>query len=239
MRRERRARGSDGASSSSSTVSRWSWPVNQTSPRLPEPTTAIVDSSAGGGISSWSRSTTPSVVWLGERRAGDGRADALAAGDLRQHRVDERRPLARGLRLDERGPPAHEVADDLAEALAVALLERRAEALAVVGEDHELVRARRVLGGLGQGADRLVDAVERLERLDPLGAAVVGELVVVGEVRVDDVRAAIHLLDDQRDVHVAQQDVARGAHARRTSCRDASAAGCPDRTGPARLDAAP
>ena len=43
-----------------------------------------------------------------------------------------------------------------------------------------------------------VHAVERLERLDPLGAAVVGELVVVGEVGVDDVRAAVHLLDDQR-----------------------------------------
>ena len=58
-----------------------------------------------------------------------------------------------------------------------------------------------------------VDAVERLERLDPLGPAVVGQLVVVGEVGVDDVGAAVHLLDDQRGVDVAQQDVAGGAHA--------------------------
>ena len=51
--------------SSSSTVSRWSLPVNQTSPRLPDPTTAIADSSAaGGGSSSASRLTTPSVVLL-------------------------------------------------------------------------------------------------------------------------------------------------------------------------------
>ena len=52
--------------------------------------------------------------------------------------------------------------------------------------------------GLDERRDRAVDAVERLERLDPLGPAVVGELVVVGEVGVDDVRAAVHLLDDQR-----------------------------------------
>ena len=40
------------SSSSSSTVSRWSCPVNQTSPRLPEPTTAIVDGIGDGGGSS-------------------------------------------------------------------------------------------------------------------------------------------------------------------------------------------
>ena len=92
---------------------------------------------------------------------------------------------------------AHQVADDLAEALPVALLERRAEALAVVRQDDELVRARRILGRLGEDRDRRVDAVERLERLDPLGSAVVGQLVVVGEVGVDDVRAAVHLVDDR------------------------------------------
>ena len=226
------------SSSSSSRVSRWSCPVNQTSPRLPEPTTAIVDSSAGGGISSSSRSTTPSVRLAGEGGPRDGRADALAAGDLGQERVHERRAFARGLRLDDRRAAAHQVADDLAEALAVALLEGRAEALAVVGQDDELVRPRRVLGGLGERADRGVDAIERLERLDPLRAAVVGELVVVGEVGVDDVRAAVHLLDDQRDVHVAQQDVARGAHPRVLHAAvhlrlDARAARAP------RLDSAP
>ena len=106
------------SSSSSSTVSRWSWPVNQTSPRLPEPTTAIVDSSAGGGISSSRRGRRRRRRRLArERGAGDGRADALAPGDLRQERVHEGRSLGLGLRLDERRPPAHQVADDLAEAL--------------------------------------------------------------------------------------------------------------------------
>ena len=72
--------------------------------------------------------------------------------------------------------------------------------------------SRRVVGGLDERADRAVDAVERLERLDPLRPAVVGELVVVGEVGVDDVRPAVHLLDDQRGVHVAEEDVAGRPH---------------------------
>ena len=78
----------------------------------------------------------------------------------------------------------------------------------------KLVRSWRLLGRLGQGADGGIDAVERLERLDPLRAAMVGELVIVCEVGVDDVRAAVHLLDDQRGVDVAQQHVARRTHPR-------------------------
>ena len=53
------------SSSSSSTVSRWSCPVNQTRPRLPEPTTAMVVGSAIGGSSSTSsRLTVPSASVL-------------------------------------------------------------------------------------------------------------------------------------------------------------------------------
>ena len=102
--------------------------------------------------------------------------------------------------------------DGLAEALPVALLEGRAKALTVVRQDDELVRTRRLLGGLVQGRDRPVDPVECLERFDALGPAVVGQLVVVGEVRVDDVGAPVHLVDDQRGVHVAQEDVAGRPH---------------------------
>ncbi len=82
----------------------------------------------------------------------------------------------------------------------------------MVRQDDEPVRPRRLFGRLDERGDRLVDAVERLERLDALRPAVVGELVVVGEVGIDDVRAAIHLLDDQRHVDVAQDDVAGGPH---------------------------
>ena len=77
----------------------------------------------------------------------------------------------------------------------------------MVGEDDEAVGSGRVLGRLLERPDRAVDAVERLEGLHALRSAVVGELVVVGEVRVDDVGAAVHLLDDQRGVDVAEEDV--------------------------------
>ena len=124
----------------------------------------------------------------GERDARDARADAPAPRDLRQERVDEGRALGLRLRLEELRAAGHEVADHLAEALVVALLERRAQALAVVGEDDEVVGTGSVLRGLPDRREGAVDAVERLERLDALRAAVVRELVVVGEVGVDDVR---------------------------------------------------
>ena len=97
---------------------------------------------------------------------------------------------------------------------AVALQERRAEALAVVGEDDEAVGTRRVLGRLAQRPQLAVDAVERVERLRSLGAAVVGDLVVVGVVHVDDRRAAQHLLDDERRAQRPQRDVRGAAHPR-------------------------
>ena len=176
--------------------------------------------------SSASRSTTPSVVLLARAaRATVGPTPLLwVISDRNEFTKIE--PSALRLGLDQRRPAAHQAPDELAEADAVALQERLAEALAVVGQDDELVRPGRLVGRLDERRDRRVDAVERLERLDPLGTAVVGQLVVVGEVGVDDVGAAVHLLDDQRHVDVAEQDVAGGPHARRTSARDASAAGC-------------
>src|SRR5215510_6176532 len=68
----------------------------------------------------------------GCRHAG---SDALALRDLREERVDEHRALGLRRRLDDRRPAAHQLADVLAEALAVALLERGPEALAVVRQD--------------------------------------------------------------------------------------------------------
>ena len=162
-----------------------------------------------------------------QRCPGDGRTDALALRDLGQQRVDEGRPLALRLRFDECRPSAHEAANELAKADAIALEEGLAKALAVVGQDHELVRARCLLGRLHERRDRVVDAIQRLERLDAFRPAVVGQLVVVGEVGVDDVRAAVHLLDDQRDIDVAKQHVAGCAHACVLQARGASAGGSP------------
>ena len=131
---------------------------------MPEPTTAIELASATGRRLVVGVEVDDAVGRLArERGARDGRSDALALGDLRQERVDEDRALGLGLGLDQRRAPAHQAADELAEADAVALQERLAEALAVVGQDDELVRPGRLVGRLDQRGDGAVDAVERLE----------------------------------------------------------------------------
>ena len=75
---------------------------------------------------------------------------------------------------------------------AVPLAEGRPLALAVVGEDDDRVVARRARGRPLERGERLVDAGQRAERLQPLGAGVVGQLVVVDEVDVHDRRAPAH-----------------------------------------------
>ncbi len=67
----------------------------------------------------------------------------------------------------------------------------------MVGEDDESVRPRGVRGGVSDRSDCRINAIECGEGLDALGAAMVGELVVVGEVRIDHVGAPIHLVDDE------------------------------------------
>src|SRR3989304_2283432 len=61
--------------------------------------------------------------------------------------------------------------------------------------------ARRPGGGAAQGAPA---------RLARLGARVLGAVVVVGVVGVEDRGAPIHLLDDQRRLQAAQEDVRDG-----------------------------
>ena len=102
-------RGPDGAPRAPRPSAGGRCPVNQTSPRLPEPTTAIVDASATAAAPPRVVEVDDAVGRLARQRgAGDGRADALALGDLRQERVDEGRPLGLGLRLDDRRPAAHQ-----------------------------------------------------------------------------------------------------------------------------------
>ena len=145
---------------------------------------------------------------------GEATGDALRLGQLREEGV-RLAPLldARRVLLDLR-VAAHQLPDHVAERLAVALEEGRPEGLAVVGHDDEAIRSWRRAGGLLQRRDRPVDAVERVERLAPLGPAVVGDLVVVGVVDVDDRRAAVHLLDHEGGRQVAQGDVRRRARER-------------------------
>src|SRR4051794_31243799 len=87
-------------------------------------------------------------------------------------------PLAR----EPRGPaePADQFLDRLPEPLA----ERLALGLAVVGEDDEVVPARRQRAGPVQAAELLVDAVQHREAVGALEPAVVSGLVVAQEVGV-------------------------------------------------------
>ena len=103
----------------------------------------------GGSSSTSSRLTVPSasVLLASAARATVG-PTPLARGDLRQERVHEGRPLGLGLGLDDRRAAAHQLADVLAEADAVSLEECLAEALAVIGQDDELVRPGRLIGRL-------------------------------------------------------------------------------------------
>ena len=113
-------------------------------PRPARAPLAVISASAGP------ISTCPSFAApAGRARASDA-GDALGLRHLAQERV-ELAPvldLRRGRR--DRRLAAHQRAHDVLERDAVALQEGRAEALAVVGEDHEAIRPRRVLGGLEQ-----------------------------------------------------------------------------------------
>ena len=67
-----------------------------------------------------------------ERQTCDGAACPSCAGNLGQERVDERRTLAmRSQRGDVRAA-THQPSDELGQGLAIALLERRSKALAVI-----------------------------------------------------------------------------------------------------------
>ena len=81
----------------------------------------------------------------------------------------------------------------------------------MVGEHDESIRPPGVPGGLQQRPDGPVDALERVDRLRALRAAVVRDGVVAGVVDVDRRRPAVHLLDDEGGGHDAQGDIGDGA----------------------------
>src|SRR5207249_11804433 len=111
------------------------------------------------------------------RRPHGLRDRALAAGHLGQRRGEQARAL-RALRraLEARG--LARLPDQVLEALVVAVLERGSLALAVIGEDHELVRTRCVLRGRHDPAELAVDLAQDRECVWPLDAGMVGDLVV-------------------------------------------------------------
>ena len=104
--------------------------------------------------------------------------------------------------------------DELVQPVAIALLERGALGLAVVGEDDDLVRPRRVPARAVDSRELLVELAERLHRVRALETAVVRDLVVAGERRVDRRAAAHQVGQDAVDDQIADDHAHRGTHER-------------------------
>ena len=111
-------------------------------------------------------------------------------------------------------PPASERSTSVVEAVAVALLERGALGLAVVGEDDDLVGPRRVAAGALDAPELLVELAQRLERVGALEARVVRDLVVARERRVDRGAPAHHVGQHAEDDEVADEHAHRRAQER-------------------------
>ena len=94
----------------------------------------------------------------------------LAPGRLARRRGRPSRSARRRRRSPATSPPRERALDELVEAVAVALLEGRALRLAVVGEDDDLVRPRRVAARALDPAELLVELAQRLERVGALEA---------------------------------------------------------------------
>ena len=164
-------------------------------PRLPDPstTTASVVQTLLAAIRRRRRGLcVPRFL----EREPDGRL-VLVASEQRLHRP----------RLDR-------AANEVVEPVPVALLERRALGLPVIGEDDDLVRARSVSAGARDPAELLVELAERLERVVPLETGVVRDLVVAEKRRVDGRTAAKHVRDHREDDQVAEDDAHRRAQER-------------------------
>ena len=128
-----------------------------------------------------------SVTRLLEREAY--RRLVLVASEKRLHRP----------RLDR-------AANQVVQRVPVALLERRALGLPVIGEDDDLVGARSVSAGPRDSPELLVELAERFDRVVPLETGVVRDLVVAGQRRVNGGTAAEHVRDHREDDEVAEED---------------------------------
>ncbi len=137
----------------------------------------------------------------------------LLAGGLAHRLADHRVVLvARPHRGHARAPQV--ALDQLVQAVAVALLERGALRLAVVGEHDDLVGTRGILASARDPAELLVDLAQHLHRVGALEPGMVGDLVVAGEARVDSRDAVHHVADDAVDREVPDEDGQAGADER-------------------------
>ena len=84
----------------------------------------------------------------------------------------------------------------------------------MVGEDDDLVRPRGVVAGALDVAEVIVELAQRLERVGPLEAGVMRDLVVAREGRVDRGAPAHDVGENARHDQVAHEDAERAAHQR-------------------------
>ena len=195
------------------------------SPRQPEAMTDHLGQPSDASISARDgcveRDRAAGATALGHRAHGvAGRR--VVARHLGQPGAQVRQALvlAAGGGLDVVGLAAR--AHEVLERHPVAVEERRALRLAVVGEDDEAVRARRVGDRRLDAADLAVDLAQDGERVVALDARVVRDLVVGEERRVDDGAPGHHVADHRGDLQVALDDRRPRAH-ERVRC---ASAGC-------------
>ena len=156
------------------------------------------------------------------------------------HRVSDHRRLL--VAAGDRGDVEllERALDEILQGVAVALLERGALRLAVVGEDDDLVRPGRVPPRALDAPELLVELAQRLEGVGALEPGVVGDLVVAREGRVDGGAPAHHVGQDAEHDQVAHDHAHRPAQQRvdpaAVAARlDVAAAGA-DRRGPLQQD---
>ena len=182
---------------------------NEISPRLPEAITERSGSSPSASSSPWAGSSSsrrPRAPRAARAAIPSSRAISVRPGA----EVGDRVVLAPGLHVHVlRGAErAHEVL----EGQAVALQERRALRLAVVGEHDQAVGARRVGQRRVHARDLAVHLGQHRQRVGALDAGMVGHLVVGQERGVDHRPAGHQVAHHRRHLQVALDHGAEGAH---------------------------
>ena len=141
------------------------------------------------------------------------RSETAAAGSFR-HRGPEVHPRFVSLRrrLDLLG--LARFLDDLLERGAVALAERRALGLAMIGEHDELHRPRSLLRSAGESGELPVELAQDAERLGSFDSGVMRHLVVARERRVHDGTSGEEVAEERFHLQVALDDRHPRAHER-------------------------
>ena len=172
------------------------------------------------------REPAPLLHQVDEPEVARAEDDDLAVGDvvlgaLRRHPPGgllDRVPGHRALLVAAREPGhlarRQRSLDQLVEAVAVSLLERRALRLAVIGEHHDLVGAAGVSPRPLDPAELLVELAQGLHRVGALEPRVVRDLVVAREGRVDGGAPEHHVGEDAVGDQVADDHAHGGAEER-------------------------